>query len=52
MLKLLSRGAVISLVLLALGENANTVHSRLRAARRDFDQAVQRYRTRDEWRLR
>ena len=37
---------------LALSENANTVHSRLRAARKDFDQAVQRYRTRDEWRLR
>jgi RNA polymerase sigma-70 factor (ECF subfamily) len=37
---------------LALGENANTVHSRLRLARKDFDQAVQRYRTRDEWRLR
>jgi RNA polymerase sigma-70 factor, ECF subfamily len=37
---------------LALGENANTVHSRLRAARKDFDQTVQRYRTRDEWRLR
>jgi RNA polymerase sigma-70 factor (ECF subfamily) len=37
---------------LALGENANTVHSRLRAARKDFDQAVLRYRQRDEWRLR
>ena len=37
---------------LALGENANTVHSRLRLARKDFDQAVQRFRTRDEWRLR
>ena len=36
----------------ALGENVNTVHSRLRAARKTFDQAVQRYRTRDEWRLR
>jgi RNA polymerase sigma-70 factor (ECF subfamily) len=35
-----------------LGENANTVHSRLRAARKDFDQAVLRHRKRDEWRLR
>ena len=35
-----------------LGENVNTVHSRLRAARRDFDQAVLRHRSRDEWRLR
>ena len=35
-----------------LGENANTVHSRLRAARKDFDQAVLRHRQRDEWRLR
>lgn len=35
-----------------LGENANTVHSRLRAARKDFDQAVLRHRVRDEWRLR
>jgi len=36
----------------ALGENVNTVHSRLRAARKTFDQALQRYRARDEWRLR
>ncbi len=36
----------------ALGEKANTVHSRLRAARKDFDQAVLRLRKRDEWRLR
>jgi RNA polymerase sigma-70 factor (ECF subfamily) len=36
----------------ALGENANTVHSRLRAARKEFDQAVLRHRKRDEWRLR
>jgi RNA polymerase sigma-70 factor, ECF subfamily len=36
----------------ALGENANTVHSRLRAAKKDFDQAVLRHRQRDEWRLR
>lgn len=35
-----------------IGENVNTVHSRLRAARRDFEQAVLRHRSRDEWRLR
>jgi RNA polymerase sigma-70 factor, ECF subfamily len=35
----------------AVGENVNTVHSRLRAARRDFEQAVLRHRSRDEWRL-
>jgi len=35
----------------ALGENANTVHSRLRAARRDFDRAVHRYRKSIERRL-
>jgi RNA polymerase sigma-70 factor, ECF subfamily len=35
-----------------IGENVNTVHSRLRAARCDFDQAVLRHRSRDEWRLR
>jgi RNA polymerase sigma-70 factor, ECF subfamily len=35
----------------AVGQNVNTVHSRLRAARRDFDQAVLRHRSRDEWRL-
>jgi RNA polymerase sigma-70 factor (ECF subfamily) len=34
-----------------LGENANTVHSRLRAARRDFDRAVHRYRKKIERRL-
>ena len=32
--------------------NVNTVYSRLRAARRDFDQAVLRYRARDQWRER
>ena len=36
----------------ALGENVNTVHSRLRAARKTFDQALQRYRAQDAWRLR
>ena len=35
----------------ALGENANTVHSRIRAARRDFDRAVHRYRKSIERRL-
>ncbi len=35
----------------ALGENANTVHSRLRAARREFDRAVHRYRKSIERRL-
>jgi RNA polymerase sigma-70 factor (ECF subfamily) len=35
-----------------LGENANTVHSRLRVARKDFNRAVARLRSRDEWRLR
>lgn len=35
-----------------LGENVNTVHSRLRAARKAFDQAVERHRSRDNWRLR
>lgn len=36
----------------ALGENVNTMYARLRAARRDFDQAVARERARDTWRLR
>jgi RNA polymerase sigma-70 factor (ECF subfamily) len=35
-----------------LGENANTVHSRLRAARKAFESAAQRQRSRDAWRLR
>jgi RNA polymerase sigma-70 factor (ECF subfamily) len=35
-----------------LGENVNTVHARLRAARREFEQAAERERARDEWRLR
>jgi RNA polymerase sigma-70 factor, ECF subfamily len=34
----------------ALGENANTVHSRLRAARIAFNQAVARKLARDRWR--
>jgi RNA polymerase sigma-70 factor (ECF subfamily) len=36
----------------ALGEKVNTVHSRLRAARKIFELALQRQRTRDEWSLR
>lgn len=35
-----------------LGVNVSTIYSRLRAARHDFERAVQRYRTRDAWRLR
>jgi RNA polymerase sigma-70 factor, ECF subfamily len=36
----------------AVETNVNTVYSRLRAARRDFDQAVLRHRARDQWRER
>ena len=36
----------------AVEANVNTVYSRLRAARRDFDQAVLRHRARDQWRER
>ncbi|MFT3776625.1 MAG: sigma-70 family RNA polymerase sigma factor [Minicystis sp.] len=36
----------------ALGENVNTIYARLRAARRDFEQAAQRERARDAWRIR
>lgn len=35
-----------------LGVNLNSVYSRLRAARRDFDQSVARRRARDGWRYR
>jgi RNA polymerase sigma-70 factor (ECF subfamily) len=35
----------------ALGVNASTVSSRLRAARRDFERAAERHRRRDTWRL-
>ena len=35
-----------------LGENVNTIYARLRAARREFEQAVARERARDTWRLR
>jgi RNA polymerase sigma-70 factor (ECF subfamily) len=34
----------------AVEVNVNTVYSRLRAARRDFDQAVLRHRAREQWR--
>jgi RNA polymerase sigma-70 factor, ECF subfamily len=36
----------------AVEANVNTVYSRLRAARREFDQAVVRHRARDQWRER
>jgi len=36
----------------ALGENVNTVYSRLRAARQKFEQAAARLRARDGWRMR
>jgi RNA polymerase sigma-70 factor (ECF subfamily) len=34
----------------ALGVNLNTVYSRVRAARREFEQSVARYRAKDGWR--
>jgi RNA polymerase sigma-70 factor, ECF subfamily len=34
----------------AIGTNLNTVYSRLRSARKDFEQAVQRYRAQQTWR--
>jgi RNA polymerase sigma-70 factor, ECF subfamily len=36
----------------ALGVNLNTIYSRLRAARQEFEQAVARHRARDQWRYR
>lgn len=36
----------------ALGVNVNTVYARLRAARREFEQAAARERARDAWRVR
>ncbi len=36
----------------SLGLNVNTVYSRLRAARQDFERAAERARSRDTWRLR
>jgi RNA polymerase sigma-70 factor (ECF subfamily) len=36
----------------ALGVNLNTVYSRLRLARRDYEKAVERLRARDDWRQR
>ena len=35
----------------AIGMNVNTVYTRLRAARHDFNTALSRHRLRDEWRL-
>jgi RNA polymerase sigma-70 factor (ECF subfamily) len=35
-----------------LGANVNTIYSRLRVARRAFDEALSRARARDEWRIR
>jgi RNA polymerase sigma-70 factor (ECF subfamily) len=35
----------------ALGENANTIASRLRGARQAFDDAVRRHRAQDHWRI-
>ncbi len=39
-------------IAVAVGVNVNTVYSRLRAARADFERAVARVRAGDEWRLR
>ena len=36
----------------SLGLNLNTAYARLRAARRDFEQAVARFQARDTWRIR
>ena len=36
----------------ALGQNVNTIYTRLRAARSDFESAVARHRARDRWRMR
>jgi len=36
----------------AVGTNLNTTHARLRAARKQFTQAVTRYRAREQWRIR
>jgi RNA polymerase sigma-70 factor (ECF subfamily) len=36
----------------ATGTNLNTTHARLRAARKQFTQAVTRYRAREQWRIR
>lgn len=35
----------------AIGVNVNTTHARLRAARKEFTQAVNRYRVREQWRI-
>jgi RNA polymerase sigma-70 factor (ECF subfamily) len=36
----------------ALSANVNTVYSRLRTARQEFDAALKRAQKRDEWRMR
>jgi RNA polymerase sigma-70 factor (ECF subfamily) len=36
----------------AVGENVNTVYSRLRAARVEFEQAFERHRARQAWKAR
>ena len=36
----------------AIGLNLNTTHARLRAARKQFTQAVTRYRAKEQWRIR
>ena len=35
----------------AMATNVNTTHARLRAARKQFTQAVTRYRAREQWRI-
>jgi RNA polymerase sigma-70 factor (ECF subfamily) len=39
-------------VAVAVGANVNTVSSRLKAARRQFEAALRRLRAKDEWRSR
>jgi RNA polymerase sigma-70 factor (ECF subfamily) len=40
----------VSEIAIAIGENVNTTHSRLRLARRDYERHLARLRARDEWR--
>jgi len=42
----------VSEVAEAIGINVNTAHARLRAARKQFTHAVNRYRAREQWRMR
>jgi len=39
-------------IAVAVSANVNTIYSRLRAARADFERAVQRARANDQWRMR